>query len=76
MPARQASSCVGQLGMGLHKQPAIGGPTRLEIGHVAVQDARQLPGRVGRWRLLQLVGAGGQRLVCDRVGLGHLRLFP
>jgi hypothetical protein len=66
----------GQLRVSLAEPSAIGSAAPLEIGHVAVQDARQISGRVGR-RHQTLVGrAAGARLVERRFRFAHRGPFP
>ncbi len=63
----------GQLRDVPQKLLAVGSATRLEVGHVAVEDARQLLGRVERWRHIVADGLGRTDLL-DRgvVRLSHL----
>ncbi len=61
----------GQLGMSVEKLPAIGSSTRLEIGHVAIEDARQLRCQVeallrhrrGSWERGWSIVASGSAMV-------------
>ncbi len=76
MPARHASSCAASSGCACAKLPAIGGATGLEIGHVAVQDARQLGGGVDPRHHLRVAAVGVARRIRRHVGLGHVRSFP
>ena len=72
MPARHASSCLANSGWAA-KAAGDRGATGLEVGHIAVQDARQLGGGVERWHNLRIAAVGVACLICRRVEfwLGH-----